>query len=156
MWTTTAVDDFDLKILRTIQKHPDISIQELAGLVGLSHTPCWRRLKKLEESGVIVGRAILLDPVALGFSITVFAHIKMKSHDEETLDAFEAAARERSEIIECFSMTGEADFLLRVVMGSVADYEAFLKKILLHMPGVGSVNSSFALKCVKLTTALPI
>jgi Lrp/AsnC family transcriptional regulator len=80
----------------------------------------------------------------------------MKSHDEETLNAFEGAARAQLAIVECFSMSGEADFLLRIVMRSIADYEIFLKKTLLHMPGVGSVNSSFALKCVKLTTVLPI
>jgi Lrp/AsnC family transcriptional regulator len=150
------LDEFDKKILRAVQREPDISIQQLADGVGLSHTPCWRRLKKLEDAGIIVGRAILLDPVALGLSITMFAHIKMKAHDEETIDAFEQAARERPEIIECFSMTGDADFLLRIVSRDVTAYETFVKKILLHMPGVSSMNSSLALKCVKLTTVLPV
>jgi Lrp/AsnC family transcriptional regulator len=150
------LDDFDRKILRILQHEPDISIQQLAERIGLSHTPCWRRLKKLEESGVIAGRAVLLDASALGLSITAFAHIKMKSHDERTLDAFERIARSRPEIVECFSMTGDSDFVLRIVMGSVSQYEVFLKKNLLHMPGVGSVNTSFALKCVKLTTVLPV
>jgi Lrp/AsnC family transcriptional regulator len=150
------MDESDRKILRIIQSEPDIPVQQLAEQVGLSHTPCWRRLKKLEEQGVIAGRAVILNPAALGLQITAFAHIKMKSHDEESLEAFESTARARPEIVECFSMSGEADFLLRIVMPSVADYETFLKKTLVHMPGVGSVNSSFALKCVKLTTVLPI
>ena len=150
------MDDFDRKILRVFQAEPELSVQELAERVGLSHTPCWRRLKKLEADGVIKGRAVILDPEALGLSITVFAHIKVKQHDEDTLEVFERSARERPEIVECFSMSGDSDFLLRIVTGSVAEYEQFLKRTLLHLPGVGSVNSSFALKCVKNTTMLPI
>ncbi|HXZ03039.1 MAG TPA: Lrp/AsnC family transcriptional regulator [Stellaceae bacterium] len=151
-----TIDAFDRKIIRAIQAEPDIAIQALAERVGLSHTPCWRRLKKLEESGVIKGRAVLLDADALGLPIAIFAHIRMKSHDEETLDAFERTARSRPEIVECFSMSGDADFLLRIAMPSVAEYETFLKKVLVHMPGVGAVNSSIALKCVKFTTMLPV
>jgi len=150
------MDDFDRKLLRVHQAEPELSVHELAERVGLSHTPCWRRLKKLEADGVIKGRAVILDPAALGLSITVFAHIKVKQHDEDTLEVFERSARARPEIVECFSMSGDSDFLLRIVTGSVADYEQFLKRTLLHLPGVGSVNSSFALKCVKLTTMLPI
>ncbi len=133
-----------------------MAIGDLAAKVDLSQTPCWRRLKKLEQDGVIAGRAVLLDAEAVGLPITAFAHLRMKSHDETTLDNFERAARGRAEIVECYSMTGEADFLLRIVMPSVAAYEIFLKKVVLHLPGVGSVNSSFALKCVKLTTVLPV
>ena len=150
------MDDFDRKILRIYQTKPELSVQELAEQVGLSHTPCWRRLKKLEADGVIKERAVILDPEALGLSITVFAHIKVKQHDENTLEVFERSARECPEIVECFSMSGDADFLLRIVTGSVSEYEQFLKRTLLHLPGVGSVNSSFALKCVKFTTKLPI
>lgn len=150
------MDAFDRKILQVIQQEPGISMQDLAGRVGLSHTPCWRRLKKLEETGVISGRAVILDPARIGLPINVFAQVRMKFHDESTLEAFETAAHDRPEIVECFTMSGEADFLLRIVMPSIADYEQFLKKTLLHMPGVGSVNSGFALKCVKMTTVLPI
>jgi len=150
------MDEFDRKLLRVHQAEPELSVQELAERVGLSHTPCWRRLKKLEADGVIKGRAIILDPEALGLSITVFAQIKVKQHDEHTLDVFERSAQARPEIVECFSMSGDSDFLLRIVTGSVADYEQFLKRTLLHLPGVGSVNSSFALKRVKFTTMLPI
>ena len=150
------MDDFDRKLLRVHQAEPELSVHELAERVGLSHTPCWRRLKKLEADGVIKGRAVILDPAALGLSITVFAHIKVKQHDEDTLEVFERSARARPEIVECFSMSGDSDFLLRIVTGSVSEYEQFLKRTLLHLPGVGSVNSSFALKCVKFTTMLPI
>ena len=151
-----TIDAFDRKIIRIIQAEPDITVQALAERVGLSHTPCWRRLKKLEERGVIKGRAVLLDAGALGLPIAVYAQIRMKSHDEETLEAFERVARLQPEIVECFSTSGESDFLIRVAMPSIAEYEAFLKKVLVHMPGVGSVNSSIALKCIKFTTLLPI
>ena len=150
------MDNFDRKLLRVHQAEPELSVHELAERVGLSHTPCWRRLKKLEADGVIKGRAVILNPAALGLSITVFAHIKVKQHDEDTLEVFERSARARPEIVECFSMSGDSDFLLRIVTGSVSEYEQFLKRTLLHLPGVGSVNSSFALKCVKFTTMLPI
>jgi Lrp/AsnC family transcriptional regulator len=101
-------------------------------------------------------RAVLLDPVALGLNVNVFAGLKLRQHDESTPEALERAARERPEIVECFSMSGESDYILRVVIRSIDAYEQFLKKVLLHLPGVSSVNSSFALKCVKLTTRLPI
>lgn len=146
----------DRKILIELQRAPDLSAAQLASRVGLSHTPCWRRIKRMEESGVIRGRELLLDAQALGLTVSVFAEIRLKQHDEETLEALEAAARERPEILECFSMSGEADYLLRVLVRSVDEYEVFLKKVLLHFPGVAAVNSRFALKSVKLTGQLPI
>lgn len=145
-----------MKILRTMQARPDITMADLAAEVGLSQTPCWRRVKALEQSGVIAGRALLLDPQKLGVAVTVFAHVRLSEHHEETLDALEEEARYHPEIVECFSMSGEADYIMRIVARSIEDYERFLKKVLLHLPGVAGVNSSFALKNVKLTNELPI
>ena len=150
------MDDVDRKILRTLQDSPELSVADLAQRVGLSHTPCWRRIKQLEESGAIRERVVILDPRIMGLGITVFANIRLKEHDEETLEAFEQAARDRAEIVDCFSMSGESDYIFRVVVASIDQYEQFLKKVLLHFPGVASVNSHFALKCVKKTTKLPI
>jgi Lrp/AsnC family transcriptional regulator len=150
------MDAIDRKILGLLQLEADISVTDLAERVGLSQTPCWRRIKKLESDGVISGRTVLLNPIALGLSANVFASLKLRQHDEATLDAFEAAAKERPEVVECFSMSGESDYILRIVVDGISAYEQFLKKVLLHLPGVASVNSSFALKCVKLTTHLPI
>jgi len=110
----------------------------------------------MEDDGIIRGRELLLDAKALGLTVSVFAEIRLKQHDEDTLEALEAAARGRPEILECFSMSGDADYLLRILVRSVDDYETFLKTVLLHMPGVASVNSRFALKTVKLTGQLPI
>lgn len=150
------MDETDTKILRILQEDSGIAIVELAKQVGLSHTPCWRRVKALEESGAIKSRAVLLDPAIMGLTVNVLANIKLKAHDEETLEAFEQAALERPEIVECFVTGGEHDYAVRIVVKSIEEYERLLKKVLLHFPGVGSVNSHFALKCVKNTTRLPI
>ncbi len=150
------IDDADRRILRALQDEPTLPITALAERVGLSHTPCWRRLKRLERDGVIVARALLLDARQLGFQVNVFANLKLKQHDEATLEAFEQEVSEHPQIVECFSMSGSSDYILRVVVQGIDEYEAFLKKVLLHLPGVSSIESSFALKSVKLTTRLPI
>ena len=150
------MDTTDRNILRILQEDSTIAMAELAQRVGLSHTPCWRRVKQLEESGAIRERVVILDPAIMGLNVHVLANIRLKAHDEETLNAFETAARERPEIVECFIMGGESDYAVRIVVGSIEEYEHLLKKVLLHFPGVGSVNSHFALKCVKNTTRLPL
>ena len=150
------MDDIDLRILRQLQANPDIPLAELAPLAGLSPTPCWRRLKKLEQQGVIVGHAVILDPVAMNLSVNVFAHLKLTDHREETLEALENAVSKLPEIIECFSMSGESDYMLRIVATSIEAYERYLKRTLSHLPGVSSINSRFALKCVKDTRVLPL
>jgi Lrp/AsnC family transcriptional regulator len=150
------MDEVDRKILRVLMIEPDMPIMKLAERVNLSHTPCWRRVKRMEEDGVILGRALLVDAAAVGLGISVFAQIKLKVQDEYTLESFEATARNCASIVECFSMSGESDYLLRIVTGSISEYEQFLKRVLLHMPGVASVNSSFALKQIKASLALPL
>jgi len=150
------MDTTDLKILRFLQDRPEASVSYLAEKIGLSQTPCWRRIKKLEDDGVISGRAVILDPKSLGIVIDVVAHLKVARQEEETLEALEAEVQTHPEIVECFSMSGESDYMLRVMARSIEDYENFLKKTLVHLPGVAGVNSSFVLKRVKLTTDLPI
>jgi Lrp/AsnC family transcriptional regulator len=150
------MEAMDLRILQIVQSNPDMAVADIAEKAGLSHTPCWRRLKRLESEGVIRGRATLLDPKALGLTVNVFALIRLSKHDEDTLNNFEAMTKDRPEIVECFSMSGESDYILRVVVRSIDEYEQLLKKFLLHLPGVAAINSSFTLKCVKLTTELPI
>ena len=150
------MDAFDRKILRCLQDEPHLSMVEVAARVGLSHTPCWRRVRRMEEAGLILGRPFILDAVALGYPVNVFAQIKIRNHEESVLEAFEAAVRGHAEIVECFSMSGESDYVLRVLARSIEDYEQFLRKTLLHLPGVGAINSSFALKPVKVTTAVPV
>ncbi|WP_336971398.1 Lrp/AsnC family transcriptional regulator [Sphingobium aromaticiconvertens] len=150
------MDRIDRNILAAMQDQPDLSTGEIAERVGLSNTPCWRRIKKLEADGVIAGKVILLNAKALGLAVNVFAEIRLRQHDEETLLALEAAVARQPEIVECFSVSGESDYMARIVTQSIETYETFLKKVLLHLPGVAAVNSRFALGCVKMTTALPI
>lgn len=146
----------DRRILRVLQAEPELPMTELAQRVGLSHTPCWRRIKKMEAEGTIQRRALILDPRLVGFGVNVFAHLRFARQDEATLEAFETQVGSHPQIVECFSMSGDSDYLLRVVAQSIEDYEQFLKKVILHLPGVSTVNSSFALKTVKLTTDLPL
>jgi len=153
---THELDDFDLKILCALQENGDYSMNELGDLVGLSHTPCWRRVKRLEESGFIKKKTTLLDPEQLNLNVSVHAYITIKKHDEASLLNFESSVKDIKEIVECYSITGEKDYLLRIVVSNVASYEAFLKGTLVHLPNVASVNSVFALKQVKYTTELPI
>lgn len=155
-WKEHCVDRIDRRILATMQEHPDMPTSEIAEIVGLSSTPCWRRVKKLQADGVIVGRAVLLDAKALGLTVNVFADLRLRQHDEQTLLALEEAVARRREIVECFSVSGDADYVVRIVTTSIEAYETFLKTVLVHLPGVGSVNSRFALGCVKMTTALPL
>jgi Lrp/AsnC family transcriptional regulator len=129
---------------------------ELGDKVGLSHTPCWRRIKKLEADGIIKQKVTLLDPKQLGLAVTVYAYITIKSHDEDSLNAFEQGVQDVPEIVECYSTSGEKDYVLRIVVDSVEHYEQLLKKIIVHLPNVASVNSTFALKQVKYTTSLPL
>ena len=150
------MDVLDLRILDALQKDATLSISELAERVGLSHTPCWRRLKKLEESGVILGRKALLDAKAVGLGVIVLAEVRLKVHDEAALEAFEASVRNCDEIVDCFTVSGDRDYQLRILVKNVAEYEAFLKRVLLHLPSVASVNSVFVLKSVKQTTHIPL
>jgi len=150
------LDHYDLKILKALQRNAEYSMAELGDIVGLSHTPCWRRCKRLEEDGFITGKVTLLDSKKLKLSVSVHAYITIKKHDEESLNAFESAVQNISEIVECYSITGEKDYLLRIVVSNVDRYEKLLKETLVHLPNVASVNSAFALKQVKYTTQLPL
>ena len=150
------LDDMDRKIVRAMQDDPDLSVADLSNVVGLSQTPCWRRLKRLEKDGVILRRATICDPKKLGLSICVLAHIRLHRHDEETLEALEAQVLQHPMILECFSMSGDSDYVMRVLAADMDDYEHFLKKVLLHLPAIASVDSSFALKIIKSTTNVPV
>lgn len=151
-----ALDEYDLKILQALQENADCSMAELGERVGLSHTPCWRRVKRLETEGVILGKVTLLNSRVLNLGVTVHAYLIIKSHDEESLNAFESAVADVEEIVECYSTSGDKDYLLKIVVDSVDHYERLLKQTLVHLPNVASVNSTFALKQVKYTTRLPL
>lgn len=154
--STTRLDETDRSILRVLQQSSEFSVAEVARKVALSYTPCWRRIQKLERSGVITRRVALLDQRSLGLSVSVLVSVTLKRHDETTLKRFERAVQEIDEIMECYAIAGEKDFHLRVVVPDVDAYDRLLKAKLVHLPGAAAVSSSFALSCVKYTTRLPI
>lgn len=156
MTTKVEIDDIDRAILRALQQNADYSMADLGNLVGLSHTPCWRRLKRLEVEGIIRNKVTLLDAGKLNLGVTVHAYITIKHHQQDALEAFESAVSAIPEIVECYSTSGDKDYVLRVVVESVEHYEKLMKTQLINLPNLGSINSAFALKQVKYTTQLPI
>ncbi len=156
MANSTDLDDFDRKILRALQANADYSMAELGDIVGLSHTPCWRRIKRLEAEGIIEKRVTLLNAKKLHLGVTVYAHIKIRNPTEETYAAFETAMGTLNEIVECCSTCGDMDYQLKIVAESVEQYDHFLRKKLMHLPNVDAIHSTFALRQVKFTTSLPI
>lgn len=149
-------DSFDLNILAELQRDSDQSMQELGDKVGLSHTPCWRRVKRLEEQGVIRRRVTLLNADELRVSVNVFVNVTLRRHQENALNRFEDAVLDIPEVVECYTVSGDTDFLLRVVVEDVTAYEQLLKRTLVHLPEVGNLSSTFALRQVKYTTELPL
>ncbi len=150
------MDELDRKILSQLQMDARITNAELADRVGLSAAPCLRRVRALEKSGVIRKHVTLLDPSAVNLGVTVFVQITLDLQVEGRLDIFERAIAKRPEVLECYLMTGDSDYLLRVVVPDVAAYERFLKQALTRLEGVASIKSSFALKQVKYSTVLPL
>ena len=153
---STNIDAVDIRLLDILQRDAVVPVGELADRVGLSQSTCWRRVDALERSGVIKGRVALLDAAALGLEVTVFANIKLSAHGRRSLSEFEEAIAVFPEVIECYTMSGEMDFLLRIVARDIAAYERFLRETLLQMPSVQEVHSHIALSQVKYTTALPL
>ncbi|MEE3050962.1 MAG: Lrp/AsnC family transcriptional regulator [Pseudomonadota bacterium] len=151
-----SLDAIDRQILENLQNDARMRNVELAEKVGLSPSPCLRRVGNLEETGVIRGYATLVDAEAVGLPVSVFVSVTLEKQIEKTLEKFEKEIRARPEVMECYLMTGEADYLLRVVTADLSAYERFLIEHLTRIPGVASIKSSFALKQVAYRTALPI
>lgn len=150
------MDDIDRKIVRAMQRDGRMSNRELADRVGLSPSPCLRRLKILEQSGVIRGYHAEIDAQLYGLPITVFIRVRLERHDEDTVNAFEAKVRANDNIVECHVMTGESDYLLRVMVADLSDYERFVRRELQRIGGVASIDTSFAYGMVKRRSAFPL
>ena len=150
------LDEIDIKILQHLQKRARISNVELADLVGLSPAPCLRRVRALEEAGVIREYVALVAPAQLNLGVIVFVRITLDLQVEGRLEIFEKAIMQRPEVLECYLTTGDADYLLRAVVADVAAYEQFLRDFLTRIESVAGIKSSFALKQVKYLTALPL
>lgn len=149
------MDEASLRILDELQKNAELSNAELADKVHLSASPCWRRVSELRERGVIRGSVALVDPVQLGLLVNVFVHVTLEKQDKASLKVFTDAIEGRAEVMECYLMTGEADFMLRVVVEDLLRYQELVIDCLTQIPGVANIRSSFALDQVKYTTALP-
>lgn len=150
------LDETTLKILDCLQKNSELSIAELSDIVGLSPSPCWRRVNELKTSGIIQQSVAIADQEKLGLHVNVFVHVTLVRQTEECLMQFEAAIRNLPEIMECYLMSGEADYMLRVVVHDLREYQFMLTNCLTKIPAVSSIRSSFALSRVKYTTALPL
>ncbi|WP_026789337.1 Lrp/AsnC family transcriptional regulator [Pleomorphomonas oryzae] len=149
------LDRLDKKILSILQEDATIPVAEVAKRVGLSTTPCWRRIQKLEEDGVVLRRVALLDPKSVNTKVTVFVSIVTNQHSEEWLRRFAELIREFPEVVEFYRMSGQVDYLLRVVVPDIEAYDAFYKRLIAKIE-ISDVSSAFAMEQIKYTTALPL
>ena len=149
------MDKKDFQILHQLQLDARLSNQELAQRVNLSPSPCLRRVRQLEDSGVIRGYTAIVDQQAFGLPITVFIRIALERHDTATVAEFERRIRDIDEIMDCFLMTGQRDYLLRVVASGLEGYERFIREVIHTIPGIASIDTSFAYGVVKHALALP-
>ena len=149
-------DAIDLRIIAAVQNDGRISINDLADKVGLSPSPCARRLRILEEKGVIKGYTAMIDQTKVGLPVSAFASIKLERQREEDLDRFADAVARWPEVVDCYLMTGQRDYLMRIVASDLEAYERFLKQKLTRLDGVASIETSFALGQVKRSEVLPM
>jgi Lrp/AsnC family leucine-responsive transcriptional regulator len=145
----TTLDEIDRKIIAALQGEGRLPIVDLAEKVGLSATPCQRRVKRLEEEGLIVRYAALVSPAAMGFGLQALVEVTLEDHSEKTVEAFEAAIRARAEVVACYAVTGDMDFLLHVFATDLNRFSDFALKALLRMPGVKGTRSSFIMQAIK-------
>ena len=150
------IDKTDKRILAVLQQDGRISNQQLAEQVGISPAASWRRLKALTDEGVVRRYTALVDPKKAGFELCVFLQISLSSHSRDAMHTFEDAVRNRPEVLECYAVAGDPDFLLRVVIEDMETYDRFLEDFLFTLPAIGHVKSNFALREIKFDTSLPI
>jgi Lrp/AsnC family transcriptional regulator len=149
------MDAIDRKILAVLQDDASLSVAEIGNRVGLSSTPCWKRIQRLETDGVILKRVALVDPGKIGLGITVFVSIETGDHSQDWLDRFADVVGAMPEVMEFYRMAGDVDYMLRVVVPDIAGYDTFYKKLIGTVP-LKNVTSRFAMEKIKSTTALPI
>jgi len=149
------MDAIDRKILAVLQDDAALSVAEIGSRVGLSSTPCWKRIQRLEADGVILKRVALVDQDRIGLGITVFVSIETADHSQDWLERFAKVVRAMPEVMEFYRMAGDVDYMLRVVVPDIAGYDAFYKRLIAAVPQT-NVTSRFAMEKIKSTTALPI
>ena len=151
----TQLDTIDWAILGVLQRDASLPVHEVGERVGLSSNACWRRIRRLEDSGIIAHRVALLDPEKLGLATTVFVAIRTNRHDPAWLEAFSRGIAEIDEISECHRMAGEVDYLLKIVVRDIAHYDRIYRKLIARIPDIADVSSTFSMEKMKATTALP-
>jgi Lrp/AsnC family transcriptional regulator len=149
------LDQFDKAILRILQRDASLSVEVIADQVALSRNACWRRIKAMEQAGIITGRVALTDPAKLGCPLEVMVMIRAGRHDADWLDSFHKAVRSMPEVVGAYRMTGDLDYLLRVRVADVPAYDAFYKRVIARIP-LSDISASFVMEEIKETTALPI
>jgi|TARA_B110000208_G_scaffold176929_1_gene223718 Lrp/AsnC family transcriptional regulator len=149
------LNKIDLRLIAILQRDASIAVEELAKQVGLTKTPCWRRLQKLEKSGIIKRKVALLDAALLDLSVSVFVQVKTSRHDNDWLANFSATVSAFPEVVDFYRMSGEYDYLLRVVVKDIANYDAFYKRFI-DATNLTNVTSSFAMEEIKSSTELPL
>lgn len=150
-----SLDSFDVKILQLLQRDATLPLAEISAQVGLSSTPCWRRIQKLEEAGIIRRRVALLDRDALNAGVTVFVAIRTQQHNARWLKDFARAVAGFPEVVDCYRMSGDIDYLLRLVLPDIAAYDSFYKRLIAKVE-LSDVTSMFAMEQIKSTTELPL
>ena len=150
------LDATDLAILRLIQADASLSLGDIAKEVGLTQTPCWKRIRRMEETGIITGRVTLVNAEKLGLGISVFVAIETGDHSAAWIESFAQTVTDMPEIVECWRLGGDVDYLLRVVVSDMTAYDGFYRKLTARVSSLRKVTSRFAMECVKSTTALPL
>ena len=153
--TSLQIDTIDWAILGVLQNDASLSVAEVGERVGLSSNACWRRIRRLEDSGVIARKVVLVDAEKLGLTTTVFVAIKTQRHDPEWLEAFAKGIAGIEEVAECHRMAGDVDYLLKLVVRDIAHYDRIYRKLIAKVPDLADVSSSFSMEKLKATTALP-
>jgi len=151
-----TLEAYEKKILLELQRDGRLTNQELAEKIGLSPAACWRRVKALQDSGVIRRYVAIVDPPQVQMGQCVFAHVRLERHTEEFTEQFVNNIRKRPEVLECYAVTGDFDYILRIVEADVSSYDDFLRSFLFKLPGIAHVHSNLALREIKFDTALPI
>ena len=149
------LDPIDWAILGVLQDDATLSVGAIGEKVGLSHNPCWRRIRRMEDEGIIAKRVALLDPAKVGLSTSVFVAIRTTRHDASWLETFASAIDGIDEIVECHRMAGDIDYMLKLRVRDIADYDRIYQRLIARVPGLSDVTASFSMEEMKLTTALP-
>ena len=156
MTKNITLDDIDKKILGLIQEDATRSIQDISDDVGLSTNPCWRRIRRMEEEGVIDRRVAIVDPARVGLGATVFVTIRTKQHDREWLEAFAKGVRRLPEVVECHRMSGDIDYLLKVLVRDIPHYDDVYQRLIELVPELGDVSSAFSMERLKEGTIIDL